>query len=95
MFPSQFFGILYICYQKNFEPIIQVLDLMNELFSSKVPSTRPWRPGWGAGDLTLTSCELSHKLIGVDAQEPLAGFKPKAFFHTCGEHSPHPVFPGA
>jgi hypothetical protein len=30
---------------KNFEPIIQVLDFMNKLFSSKFPSTRPWRPG--------------------------------------------------
>jgi hypothetical protein len=51
--------------------------------------------GRGAGDLTLTSNELSRELIGVDAQEPLAGFEPKAFFHTCGEHSPHLVFPGA
>jgi hypothetical protein len=63
--------------------------------SSKYKGTRPWRPGRGAGDLTLTSRESSGKLIGVDAQEPLAGFKPKAFVHTCGEHSPHPVFPGA
>jgi hypothetical protein len=40
---------------------------------------------------------LDHNLIGVlDAQEQLEGFKPKAFFHMCGEHSPpHPVFPGA
>jgi hypothetical protein len=50
----------------------------------------------GRGDLTLTSCESSRKLIGVDAQKQLVGFKPnKAFFHTCGEHNPHLVFPDA
>jgi hypothetical protein len=31
-----------------------------------------------AGDLTLTSLEFSIELIGVDAQEQLAGFEPKA-----------------
>jgi hypothetical protein len=30
------------------------------------------------GDLTLASLELSIELIGVDAQEQLAGLKPKA-----------------
>ena len=65
---------------------------MNELFSSKFQVPGPGALVEGAGDLTLTSRESSRKLIGVDAQEPLAGFEPKAFFHTCGEHSPHPVF---
>jgi hypothetical protein len=65
---------------------------MNRLFSSKfqVPG-----PGQGAGDLTLTSQESSYELIGVDAQVLSVGFKPKAFFHTCGEHSPETAFPGA
>ena len=80
---------------KNFEPIIQVLDFVNELYSSKFQVPGPGALVEGAGDLTLTSRELAHDSIGVDAQEQLVGFEPKAFFHTCGEHSPHPVFPGA
>jgi hypothetical protein len=31
----------------------------------------------GAGELTLTSRNLNHELVGVDAQEQLAGFKPR------------------
>ena len=63
--------------EKKVEPIIQVLDFVNELYSSKfqVPN-----PGallvQGAGALTLTSRESSHKnLIGVDTQEPIVEFK--------------------
>jgi hypothetical protein len=33
--------------KKNFEPIIQVLDFMNELFSKKFQVPGPWRPGRG------------------------------------------------
>ena len=68
---------------------------MNKLYSSKFQVPGPGALVEGAGDLTLTSRELAHDSIGVDAQEQLVGFEPKAFFHTCGEHSPHPVFPGA
>jgi hypothetical protein len=55
---------------------------MNKHLSSKFQVPSLWRPGRGAGDLTLTSRESTRKLIGVDAQEPLAGFEPKAFSHT-------------
>ena len=84
-------------HQKTFQPIIQVLDFVNELYSSKFQVPSPGALVGGAGDLTLSSRELDHNSIGVlDAQEQLEGFKPKAFFHMCGEHSPpHPVFPGA
>jgi hypothetical protein len=36
--------------------------LHEQTFSRQVLSTRPWHPGWGAGGLTLTSGELSHKM---------------------------------
>jgi hypothetical protein len=46
----------------------------------------------GARDLILTSCGLSQKLIGVDAQEQLAAFKIKAFFHICGDKHNHTLY---
>jgi hypothetical protein len=49
--------------------IIQVLDFMNKLFqvlSSKYPALVV---PWGTGDITLTSCDSSYILIGVDTQE--------------------------
>ncbi len=77
--------------------IIQVLDLVNKLYLIKFQV-----PGLGAlvleraGDLTLASWESSQDSIGVVyAQEQLEGFKARAFFHMCAEHSPHPLFPGA
>jgi hypothetical protein len=82
---------------KNFEHNYTGFRLHEQTFSSKFHIPGPGA-GWGAGDVILTSCEsASCKSIGVlDTQEQLAaGFKLKAFFHTCGEHSPHPVFPGA
>jgi hypothetical protein len=33
MYPKPWYGVVAVV--KNFEPIIQVLDFMNELFSSK------------------------------------------------------------
>jgi hypothetical protein len=69
---------------------------MSELFqlSSKYPAMVPWSGSGGLNPnkLWMESCIDSL----LDAQEQLAGFEPKAFFHMCGEHSsPHPVFPGA
>ncbi len=67
--------------------LLQVLDFVKELYSIKFQVPGSGALVEGAGDLTLTSREL--------VQEQLVGFEPKAFFHTCGEHCPHPVFPGA
>ncbi len=61
---------------------------MNKLYSSRFQVE-------GAGDLTLSIQESRHNSIGVDAQEQLEGFEPKAFSHTFSEHSPHPASPGA
>ncbi len=51
--------------QKSFEPIIQVVDSVNELYSSKFQVPGPGALVEGAGDLTLSTAsrESSHSLI--------------------------------
>ena len=52
---------------------------MNELYLSNLQVPGPGALVGGAGGLTLTSRELAHNIIGVDAQEQLEGFEPKAW----------------
>ena len=66
-----------------FEPIIQVLDFVNKLYSSKFQVPGPGALVEGAGELSLTSRELPHDSIGVDAQEQFVGFEPTPCISWC------------
>ena len=84
--------------------LLHILDFTNEISSAAIKKFQVSSPGValvsGVGDLTHKSCELSHNLICVDAEEHLVGSNPRPS-STCvvsimilAAHS-HPVFPGA